>query len=104
MVDDVQPELLVLIEDEKAFGREAQRLAVTWFTAWMTWEEFWTGMPAQEDDPFAIRWARIANVDPQDVIDLCPVLFTNGLLREQGEVPEWVTAWIRRRMMNEMTK
>ena len=106
MVDNEVPEveLLVLIEDEKAFGREAQRLAVTWLTAWLEFGSSWTGIPEEEDDGFCRAWARIANVDPQDVVQLCPVLFGNGLLKEHGEVPDWVTNWIRRRMLNEMTK
>lgn len=101
---DIQPELLVLIEDEKAFGREAQRMAVTWLTAYLEFNEHWVGIPTTEEDRFAVEWARLANVDPQDIVALCPVLFGNGLLLERGEVPEWVTLWIRRRMMSEMTR
>lgn len=80
-------EQIVLIEDDV----DAQRLIVTWERAASTYEN---------DEAAGIdRWARVANVAPDDVERLAPMLFDNGFIGTGGVVDPQATDWIRARLM-----
>lgn len=99
-LDDLRPELLVLIEDRP----EAQRLVVTWEKAWELYStREYSGSEVQpefkQDDPFTAAWSQISGVDIADIEELTPVLFVNGLLLPEGGIYGPVLMWIRRRMV-----
>lgn len=83
--DELQPDLLILIED----ALEPLKMIVTWPKTQFDHHDLLEDSDLnhlQAESSFAIEWARIAGVDIDDVERWAPVLFENGLLFPDGGV------------------
>ena len=87
----VEPEALILIEDEL----DAQKLIVTWGV-----------VGPLADDASEVRevWSETSGVDVEDIERLEPILFRNGILGPGGWVDVEALRYLRARVHAKMPK